>query len=154
MEIERKFLVRSLPDNLDSYPHRVIEQGYLATSPTVRVRRYGNDFILTVKEHIATPGTIVNREEEFALTAESYDRLLSKCDGIILSKTRYRIPLHDSLVAELDIFSGAHLGLMIVEVEFPDVESALAFEPPCWFGDDVSHKPEYRNSYLASHKSK
>ena len=39
MEIERKYLVSGIPDNIDSYPCRFIEQGYLNTAPVVRVRR-------------------------------------------------------------------------------------------------------------------
>ena len=39
MEIERKFTVRTLPVNLDSYPCRIIEQAYLNTDPVVRIRR-------------------------------------------------------------------------------------------------------------------
>ena len=38
MEIERKYLISSLPEHLDQYPHRQLEQGYLSTSPVVRVR--------------------------------------------------------------------------------------------------------------------
>ena len=47
MEIERKYLVSGIPDNIDSYPCRIIEQGYLNTSPVVRVRRDNNDYYLT-----------------------------------------------------------------------------------------------------------
>lgn len=38
MEIERKFLVKkeNLPENLEQYPCKVIEQGYLCTEPVVR----------------------------------------------------------------------------------------------------------------------
>ena len=39
MEIERKFTVRSLPDDLDAYDHHMIEQAYLTTEPAIRVRR-------------------------------------------------------------------------------------------------------------------
>ena len=39
MEIERKFIVHNLPDNLDSYPHSEIEQGYLCMEPVIRIRR-------------------------------------------------------------------------------------------------------------------
>lgn len=149
MEIERKYLVRELPADLDSYPHVEIEQGYLCTSPTLRVRRMGDDFILTVKEkqHSST-SAIVNREEEFALTDEKYSLLKLKCNGCLVSKTRYRIPLN-ALTAELDIFHGAHQGLCLVEVEFPSIEDADRFTPPSWFGQDVSSDPHYRNSYLA-----
>ena len=38
MEIERKFLIKEMPD-LSRYPFKELEQGYLSTSPTVRVRR-------------------------------------------------------------------------------------------------------------------
>ena len=38
MEIERKFTVRKLPDNLDSYPFHIIEQAYLNTDPVVPPR--------------------------------------------------------------------------------------------------------------------
>ena len=47
MEIERKFLVPALPENLSSYPCHLIEQAYLCTSPVVRIRRQDDDFILT-----------------------------------------------------------------------------------------------------------
>jgi len=150
MEIERKYLVRELPGDLDSYHHTEIEQGYLCTSPTLRIRRMGDVFILTVKEHIVGSSTAIqNREEEFTMLRDSYERLKTKCDGNLVSKTRYRIPLAGGLTAELDIFHGAHQGLRIVEVEFPSVEAADTFTPPAWFGEDVSTDPRYRNSWLA-----
>ena len=159
MEIERKYLVSTLPDNLEQYEHTEIEQAYLCTSPTVRVRRLGDVYILTVKERIKLPSSAIhNREEEFNLSPESYARLLSKCDSGRVSKTRYRIDLaqltglsqYDGLVAELDVFHGRHNGLLLVEVEFPNTESANNFVPPSWFGEDVSADPCYRNSFLAS----
>ena len=90
MEIERKYLVRELPADIDSHPHVEIEQGYLCTSPTLRIRRMGDAYILTVKEKQRNASSaIVNREEEFALTADKYNLLKAKCDGFLVSKTRY-----------------------------------------------------------------
>ncbi|MBR1766761.1 MAG: CYTH domain-containing protein [Bacteroidales bacterium] len=158
MEIERKYLVNSLPEHLESYPHVEIEQGYLCTSPTLRIRKMGDVHVLTVKEKVRSASSaIVNREEEFALPAEKYVALRSKCDGHMVRKTRYCIDLrrsesdglYTSLVAELDLFHGLHEGLSLVEVEFPSVEAADAFRPPAWFGADVSADPRYRNSHLA-----
>ncbi|MBP3762248.1 MAG: CYTH domain-containing protein [Bacteroidales bacterium] len=150
MEIERKYLVDSLPDALDTYPHVEIEQGYLCTSPTLRVRRAGDAFWFTVKEKVRHTSTAIqNREEEFTLSADRYAHLRAKCDGRMVVKTRYRIPLQDGLTAELDIFHGAHQGLMLVEVEFPTLQAADAFTPPFWFGPDVSQDPRFRNSRLA-----
>lgn len=159
MEIERKFLVREIPADLEQYPAIEIEQAYLCTSPTLRIRRMGDVYILTVKERVITDSMAIhNREEEFNLSPDSYQRLMEKCDLGKLAKTRYRINLrrqlndglYEGLVAELDIFHGRHKGIMIVEVEFPDTQSANNFIPPYWFGDDVSNDYHYRNSYLAS----
>ena len=44
IEIERKFLPPALPDGLERYPHKEFLQGYLSTSPTVRVRREGEAY--------------------------------------------------------------------------------------------------------------
>lgn len=149
MEIERKYLVNDLPDNLDQYPHVEIEQGYLCTSPTLRIRKMGDVYWLTVKEKVRTDSSAIhNREEEFRLSAEAYNRLKTKCEGHMVCKTRYNIPL-DGLTAELDIFHGRHEGLQLVEVEFPSSNVADTFTPPSWFGTDVSTHPEYRNSFLS-----
>lgn len=158
MEIERKYLVGRLPENLDNYEHREIEQYYLCVSPTLRVRRLGDTYIMTVKEHLdVSSGAIHNREEEFVLTKESYEHLRAKSDSRGISKTRYRINLrrseldgsYEGLIAELDVFHGNHEGLLLVEVEFPNTEAADNFVPPEWFGEEVSGDPRYRNSYLA-----
>jgi len=158
MEIERKYLVSHLPDDLGQYPHQEIEQAYLCVSPTLRIRRMGDACILTVKEHLASDSSAIhNREEEFRLSTESFLRLREKCEGNAVLKTRYRIDLRSQtgdglyagLVAELDVFHGHHEGLLLVEVEFPDTQTADSFVPPEWFGDDVSDNPIYRNSFLS-----
>ena len=58
MEIERKFLISKLPENLDDYPFHQIEQGYLCTQPVVRIRRQDDTYILTYKS-----GGMISREE-------------------------------------------------------------------------------------------
>lgn len=149
MEIERKYLVKRLPEHLESYPHTEIEQGYLCTSPTVRIRRMGDVFWLTIKEKQEAHSTaLYNREEEFRLDNAKYEHLKAKCDGRMVLKTRYRIPV-DGLTAELDVFHGSHEGLKLVEVEFPTIEAANSFIAPDWFCEEVSQDCRYRNSYLA-----
>ena len=37
MEIERKYLVRQLPENYQDFPSHQIEQAYLCTDPVVRI---------------------------------------------------------------------------------------------------------------------
>ena len=120
MEIERKYLISSVPFALSSYPCRKIEQGYLSTAPVVRIRRDNNDYILTYK----SKGMMIREEYNLPLTKESYEHLKEKIDGRLITKKRYVIPLKDSLFIELDIFSGDLAPLMLAEVEFPDEETA------------------------------
>ena len=145
MEIERKFLIKKLPDNLTSYKARKIEQAYLCTDPVVRVRRDNDDYYLTYK----SKGMIVREEYNFPLTKEAYGQLLAKADGNIITKTRYEIPEKDNLTIELDVFEGKFDGLLLAEVEFASEEEALGYIPPEWFGEDVSNSTKYHNSTLS-----
>lgn len=143
-EIERKYLIRTLPDNLDSYPHHDIEQGYLCTDPVVRIRRQDNDFFLTYK----SKGLMIREEYNLPLTREAYLHLRPKTDGRLISKRRYLIP-YGPYTIELDRFISPKEGLLLAEVEFPDEKEALAFTAPDWFGEDVTSSPAYHNSNLS-----
>lgn len=145
MEIERKFLIKKIPDNLTSYKARKIEQAYLCTDPVVRVRRDNDDYYLTYK----SKGMIVREEYNLPLTKEAYGHLLAKADGNIITKTRYEIPEKDNLTIELDVFEGKFDGLLLAEVEFASEEEALGYIPPEWFGEDVSNSTKYHNSTLS-----
>ena len=145
MEIERKFLVNRLPENLESYPCLHIEQGYLCTEPVVRIRRQDDSYYLTYK----SGGLMVREEYNLPLTEEAYQHLLPKVDGRLIRKRRYRIPLTDTLTIELDLFRGDLAPLVLAEVEFPDEASANSFTPPHWFGEDVTFSSQYHNSNLS-----
>ncbi len=158
MEIERKFLINDagdIPFDISNYKYRTIEQGYICTSPVIRVRRADDNYILTVKGS----GMMSREEHELPLEKDTYEMLRDKCDGIIISKRRYLIPLSDvsdqlsqeqsSLTMELDIFAGLHSGLIIAEIEFPSEEAALSFTPPAWLSNDVTSDGRYHNSYLS-----
>jgi CYTH domain-containing protein len=145
MEIERKFLIKELPDHLEQYPSQIIEQGYLCTAPVVRIRRQDDTYWLTYK----SKGMMVREEYNLPLTAESYEHLIKKIDGNLISKTRYRIPFGDHLTIELDLFQAPINDLQLAEVEFSSEEEANAFLPPEWFGEDVTFSGMYHNSYLS-----
>ena len=145
MEIERKFLISKLPENLSDYPFHQIEQGYLTTNPVVRIRRQDDDYILTYKGN----GMMAREEYNLPLGAEGYAHLKEKIDGKLISKRRYLIPMENGLTIELDVFYEPCKGLLLAEVEFPDEASANSFCPPAWFGEDVTFDGRYHNSYLS-----
>lgn len=88
MEIERKYLVKTLPENLDQYPCRHIEQGYLNTDPVVRIRHSDDKYTLTYKGH----GLMVREEYNLPLNEQAFRHLLEKIDGSLIQKRRYIIP--------------------------------------------------------------
>lgn len=147
MEIERKYLLKQLPNNLEHYSFHLIEQAYLCTSPVVRVRREDDTYYLTYKGG----GLLMREEYNLPLDSYSYEHLREKADGHIITKKRYLIPLDSSYTVELDIFSGVYDGLVLAEVEFPTKEAADAFLPPNWFGKEVTFDPKYHNSYMSTH---
>ena len=144
MEIERKYLIKELPKDLEKYPHRHLEQGYLCTSPVVRVRKDDDRYELTYKGK----GMMVREEYNLVLTREAYEHLKKKADGRIISKKRYMIP-YQSYTIELDIFENDLAPLVLAEVEFETEDDANAFVPPEWFLKDVTFDSAYHNSNLS-----
>lgn len=147
MEIERKYLIHTLPDTYQDYPFHQIEQGYLNTSPVVRIRRQDEEYYLTYKGN----GMMAHEEYNLPLDAASYEHLREKTDGFLITKKRYLIPYHNNLTIELDIFEGSLASLLLAEVEFGTEEEANSFTPPAWFGEDVTFSGKYHNSWLSQH---
>lgn len=159
MEIERKFTVKNLPDQLSQYTCHIIEQAYLNTDPVVRIRRQDDDYYMTYKGE----GLMAREEYNLPLNERSYYHLRKKADGNIISKRRYVIPIGQptfaseysgnvdqiSLCVELDIFEKPFAPLVIAEVEFPSEDMANAFVPLDWFDQDVTGDPAYHNSHLS-----
>ena len=144
MEIERKFLVTTLPD-LDNYKFHIIEQAYLCTEPVVRIRKEDDNYYMTYK----SKGFLKREEYNLPLTPDSYNHLLTKADGNVITKKRYLIPYLEYTI-ELDVFEGVFEGTIVAEVEFNSTDEANNFAPPNWFGEDVTYNKEYHNSYMSS----
>jgi CYTH domain-containing protein len=155
VETELKFLVDEIPEEVDleNTPHVVLRQGYVVVSSDgaeTRIRSFDNErFELTVK----SAGTVQRTEQTIKLPKDMFEVLWAQTAGMRVEKTRYKIP-HGKLTIELDIYEGQLTGLMTAEVEFTgrqeDAEvKAMTFEPPTWFGRDVTKDRRYKNQNLA-----
>jgi adenylate cyclase len=110
----------------------------------VRVRSDGTHHVLTVKG-----GAGLERDEiEVAIDAAAFADLWRLAGGRHLEKTRHRVDL-DGLTAELDLYAGALAGLAVVEVEFASRQEAEAFDPPDWFGAELTGAAGWSNAALA-----
>lgn len=153
MEIERKFLLNAMPPPVRFAGGEPIRQGYLALDgdTEVRIRISSKGAVLTIK---AGRGG-VRVEEEIALEERQGQALWELTEGRRVQKTRRRVRLADpaadgELLVEVDEYSGELDGLVVAEVEFPDEEAARAFEPPAWFGRELTGDWRYANRSLAS----
>ena len=146
-EIERKFLVKSLPEDLEQYPNKDIIQGYLATmedGTEVRLRKKGDKYFQTVK----SGGDKTRMESEIEITEEQYESLWSATEGKRVEKKRYEIP-HENGTIELDVYGGDLDGLLSVEIEFENKNDSNNFTVPEWFGEEVTEDKSYKNQSLA-----
>ena len=149
IEIERTYLVKSLPENLESYPHQEISQGYLSELPDpLRVRSLGTKFELTKKVNRSSDKSTAE-EITISINGTEFNRLWSLVIRS-LEKTRYLIPISSSLTAELDVFRGKLEGLAFVEVEFQSPQQMVEFKPPEWFGTDVTEEELSSNFFLTN----
>jgi adenylate cyclase len=148
VEVERKWLVRELPD-LSAYHGKRVTQGYIALSTDgteVRLRRAGDKFFQTVKSQ----GGLVRDEIEVELLPDQFEALWKATAGRRLEKTRYRLPWAGKNV-EVDVYGGALIGMIVAEVEFSSADESARFTPPPWFDGEVTEDERYKNVNLALH---
>ncbi len=89
-------------------------------------------------------------ELEWAIGNDQFEAAWPHTDGRRVVKTRHRIP-HGTHLIELDVFAEDLDGLVFAEVEFDSVEALAEFEPPAWFGREVTDDGRYTNASLSLH---
>ena len=146
MEIERKFLVKSLPAGME--PGIPIMQGYLAHDEQmeVRIRQYGQNHFLTVKEGSG----LTRRETEIEISPEQFFALWPSTEGRRLEKVRSLVT-HGTFLVEVDRYLGDLAPLLIAEVEFSSIEESETFEKPAYLGQEVTGEESFKNLSLSIH---
>ena len=150
MEIERKFLVRDDTYKALATSHSRIVQGYICNESgrTVRVRLRGDEAFLTIKGP-SRDGGLSRYEFEKPLTPDEALSLLALCQGGLVEKERWLVPLEDGHVVEVDEFHGLNAGLVMAEVELESAEDT--FPRPDFLAEEVTGDRRYYNSQLLRH---
>jgi CYTH domain-containing protein len=149
IELEREytFLVEKLPDDLDKFPSKIIEDNYLpkeAKHPLIRIRRNGEKLVITKKYPVdsADGGAHGDSshmvEHTIELTREEYDALNSY-DGKRFKKRRFAYKI-DGYDAEVDVYLGKLAGLVVVDFEFDSDEAMHNFKKPDFAGADITQE--------------
>lgn len=147
LEIERKFLLRSVPQMPPHDEIWNIEQGYFAEGG--RLRRTVMPDGSIVCTHVIKKGQgLVRIERERQISPDEFDREWPRTNGRRLSKIRHRIR-EGEVVWEIDAFKG--IELVLAEVELPSADAAVAI--PAWLEPfierEVTDDPRYTNSSIA-----
>lgn len=150
-EIERKFIFNGDINEFNITKADFIIQNYLATgNEQVRLRKKisaigseSTSFYLTLKI-----GSGMSREEiETKISEETYNQVINSLNTKSLLKHRSSFKWNN-LLFEIDSYED--FDFEILEVEFPDEESAINFIPPEWLqlGEEVTEDKSYKNQTL------
>lgn len=92
-EIERKYLLRGLPEGISQYPSHEIDQGYIPGARVrERVRRIRDGDIVTYIRTIKLGNGIERWEFEEPATEEFFTAVWPLTEGKRVKKRRYRVP--------------------------------------------------------------
>jgi CYTH domain-containing protein len=138
IEREKRWKIKSEIPTENIKDKFTITQIYVdSKNPTIRIRKItrenSEEFYHTVKYQLSQ---INEREEiEQKISKERYERIFKVIDKKPVIKERIIIDIGNDLIAEVDKFKDVNE--IIVEVEFPDVETMKNFVKPDWFGDEI-----------------
>jgi len=160
LEIERKYLLKSVPPIPPEAEVWRIEQGYVDfnAKPVVpdpdgldvgRIRRTTMADGTVVCTHTVKSGVgLVRQEVERVISSDTFERAWPRTQGRRLQKVRYRIR-DEALIWEIDVFTS--LPLTLAEVELPTAETPSPI--PAWLmphiDREVTGEPEYTNAAIA-----
>ncbi len=148
VEIERKFIVNErFSKSILSKKGELIWQAYLLSNEnrSIRIRKKGEGAFITLK---SGKDLLKRKEFEYEIPIKDFEELkIVFNDFPFIEKTRYLFN-YKGIVWEVDIFSGANIGLIIAEIELESREQK--FKKPEWIGEEVTNNPNYLNSNLAN----
>lgn len=149
-EIERKFLIKQLPEDISKYPSKKITQWYFKdqNTKTVRIRKVSmkgkTEYFQTIKKW----HWLIRKEDEISLRKKDFDTIRKKVGNRYLNKTRYVIPYKWKKI-EVDLYGWKLKWLITADVEFKTPLESRRFIVPKWFDKEVTEERKFTNASLA-----
>lgn len=149
-EIERKFLLTPF----EEFPYKktreteLITQSYVSITDMaeVRIRKVWTKFSIPKYTMTYKNGNGLARDEvEFEINKDTYEDLLSKSEPITKTRRYYDV---SGTEVSVDVYAGAHIGLVIAEVEFESEKDAMQYKLPIEYEFEVTEDKRYKNKYL------
>jgi len=151
LEIERKYLVKSIGRLPESAQMVEIEQVYLDGESGERIRRrtqHNNSiYIHTIKRRISAT---TRHEVERQIAPREYIALKGRADPLRQTIRKQRTCfVHEGLYFELDVFETPHIGLKLLEIELEHENDKVPLPPFIEIDREVTEDPLYTNRQLA-----
>ncbi len=134
MEIERKFLIKEIPDMSDITPVRY-ERCILESSDgnVKRVQRKGDVFEYEEKKKV---DDFQSEKVKRQITKEEYDSFLLNKENNLIVRDGYLVSHNPEI--SIKVYKEKFEGLIRVEIEFSSKEEAKNFIPLPWFGKEIT----------------
>ncbi|KKQ53067.1 hypothetical protein A2865_02880 [Candidatus Woesebacteria bacterium RIFCSPHIGHO2_01_FULL_39_17] len=142
-EIERKFLVKKLPD-LSGKTKQSFERYYLYRGEgiDIRIQKVNDIYEFERKSETSELG---RETKKFEITKGEF-AALKRSFGDVIVRDSYLIS--ENPETTIKIYHGKFEGLVRAEVEFTSKENANKFTPPSWMGEEITDTPLGRDSRL------
>ncbi len=153
LELEKTYLVKTLPKNLESFPHKDILDLYVthkSTHPTLRIRNRGGSLEITKKQPILDGDASEQEEHTIRLNEDEFECLI-KTEGKKVHKVRYDY-VYDGIKAEIDVFKDELKGLILVDFEFKNEKEKDLFKIPDFCLVDVTQDETFAGGMLCGKK--
>ncbi|AHB41447.1 Adenylate cyclase [candidate division SR1 bacterium RAAC1_SR1_1] len=153
LEIERKFLLNEIPNDIATCEKQEILQGYFKENKkNIRVRktisykkgRKYTSYTMTKKQGSG----LIRQEIEKKLSEKQFGDYREFAKTYQIKKTRYLYP-HKKQIIEINQFHDKLDGLRMAEIEFGSGEESQKFIPPSRCDKEVTERKDANNSYLA-----
>lgn len=141
MEIERKFLVKELPDLSAIKPIRY-ERYFLSSDAVLqeRIQRKGEKYEIETKRVVeGLGGVMVSKKQKSSLTKEQFEDLKQGKEDRGIVRDSYNISLNPNI--SIKIYHDKYKGLVRAEVEFISEEDAKRYIPESWMGKEITSNP-------------
>jgi len=148
MEIERKFLVKNMPDISGIQPvyyeryFLKIEDGYQE-----RIQRKGDRYEFETKKLVPSIGNVSHHEKtRDQITEKEFERLKEGKENLGIMRDGYFLSKNPDI--SIKIYRGKYEGLVRAEVEFDSEKEARDYQPEPWMGEEITNSPLGMDSRL------
>tara|TARA_B100002052_G_C15877959_1_gene597846 strand:- start:145 stop:621 length:477 start_codon:yes stop_codon:yes gene_type:complete len=145
IEIERKFLVNEMPNNIDKTIS--IKQYYLMNEISLvqRLRLFDNKYaILSFKQKT---NELSKYEFEYEIPYKDALKMIEFLPSTPFIEKKRHICTYDNLKWDIDEFRGKNAGLIVAEIELDNEKQHIKL--PKWIDKEVTNQNKYYNFNLA-----